>query len=234
MVKLLALDTAAGACSVAIRHEGGVLQHRLAEMTHGHAEALMPMVREVMDAAGASFTDLDAIAVTVGPGAFTGIRIGLAAARGMALAARLPTLGVTTLEALAHAVPEEERAGRNVLALIDSRRRDLFAQLFDAGLSPEGEPEIIAPDALAARLAARPVVVAGDGVKLLRDALAGEDGAIAESTAAPWPDAAHVAAIAAARYSALGPEAAKAPPPAPLYLRPPEAKLPRHGGRLRQ
>ncbi|MHA1569433.1 MAG: tRNA (adenosine(37)-N6)-threonylcarbamoyltransferase complex dimerization subunit type 1 TsaB, partial [Alphaproteobacteria bacterium] len=87
MVKLLALDTATGACSVAIWHEGGVLRRRVAEMAHGHAEALMPMVREVMHAAGASFTDLDAFAVTVGPGAFTGLRIGLAAARGMALAA---------------------------------------------------------------------------------------------------------------------------------------------------
>lgn len=233
MVKLLALDTVTGACSAAIWREGGISERRITAMRHGHAEALMPMVREIMDAAGASFAGLDAIAVTVGPGAFTGLRIGLAAARGMALAARLPVLGVTTLEALAHAVPEEERAGRQVLAVIDSRRRDVFAQLFGTDLTPGGEPEIIAPDALAARLATRPVVVAGDGMRLLCDALAGAGGDIAESTAAPWPDAAHVAAIAAARYSTLGPAAASAPPPSPLYLRPPEAKLPLHGGRLR-
>ena len=233
MVKLLALDTATGACSVAIWREGGISERRMTAMTHGHAEALMPMVREAMDADGALFTDLDAIAVTVGPGAFTGIRIGLAAARGMALAARLPVLGVTTLEALAHAVTEEERAGRKVLAAIDSRRRDVFAQLFGADLAPEGEPEITAPEALAARLGAMPIVVAGDGAGLLGDALARAGGDITESAAAPWPDAAHVAAIAAVRYSTLDPEAAKAPPPAPLYLRPPEAKVPRHGGRLR-
>ncbi len=234
MVKLLALDTATGACSVAFWHEGGVSERRMTAMTHGHAEALMPMVREAMDAAGASFTDLDAIAVTIGPGAFTGIRIGLAAARGMALAARLPVLGVTTLEAVAHAVPEEERAGRKVLAAIDSRRRDVFAQLFSADLAPEGEPEIGAPEALAARLGVMPVVLVGDGAGLLRDALAGAGGDYLESDAAPWPDAAHVAAIAAARYPTLGPAAADAPPPSPLYLRPPEAKVPLHGGRLRQ
>ena len=101
---LLAVDCATNACSAALWLDDGAGPHRYRAMRRGHAETLMPMVRAVMDEAGLAFSDLDAIAVTTGPGAFTGIRIGLAAARGFALAANLPLIGVTTLEAVAGAM----------------------------------------------------------------------------------------------------------------------------------
>ncbi len=229
MVMVLALDTASGACSAALWRDGAIPARRLAEMTRGHAEALMPMVRTVIDEAGIAYADLDAIAVTIGPGAFTGLRIGLAAARGMALAARLPVVGVTTLEALAHAAGPDERVGRQVLAVIDSRRADVYAQLFSGDLDPLSEPEICAPAELAARFAGAALVLCGDGAALLRDALREHGAQTISPAASHWPDAAIVAAIAARRL----PVEPGAPPPSPLYLRPPEAKLPRGGGRLR-
>ena len=95
-MRILAFDTATSACSAALWEDGRVGARRFETMTRGHAEALVPMIADVMDEAGTNFPRLDLIAVTVGPGAFTGLRIGLAAARGMALAAAVPCLGGLT------------------------------------------------------------------------------------------------------------------------------------------
>ena len=224
---VLGLDSAGGACSAALWRDGTVIARRFEVMERGHAEALMPMAEAVMTEAGVDFAALDAIGVTVGPGAFTGVRIGLAAARGLALAAGVPAIGVTTFEALAAAVPEAERIGRTLLVGVDSKRTDVYAQLFDAALAPLSEPAALSPADLAARLPAGPLLTVGDGVKLLAEILAGRD---ARASSAPLhPDAGRVAALAAARLDAGRP----AVPPAPLYLRPPDAIRPAHGGRLR-
>jgi tRNA threonylcarbamoyladenosine biosynthesis protein TsaB len=224
---VLGLDSASGACSAALWRDGAVVARRFEVMERGHAEALMPMAEAVMTEAGVGFTALDGIGVTVGPGAFTGLRIGLAAARGLAMAASVPAVGVTTFEALVAAVPEAERAGRTVLVAVDSKRADVFVQLFDAALAPLSEPIALAAAALAERLPRGPLLAVGDGVRLLADILTGRD--VRTSGAPPYPDAAWVAAIAASRLAAGAPSS----PPAPLYLRPPDATRPAHGGRLR-
>src|SRR5882724_7006196 len=100
-MKLLAVDTALGACSVAVLDGDTVLAHRFEEMARGHAEALAPMVEEAM--AGMDFAALDRLAVTTGPGTFTGQRVGLAFMRGLRIALHKPLIGVTTLEAIAAA-----------------------------------------------------------------------------------------------------------------------------------
>src|SRR5262245_1095256 len=128
--RILALDSSGGACSVALWRRDAVVARRYRAMTRGHAEALMPMIVETMAAAAEAFPALTAVAVTVGPGAFTGIRIGLAAARGIGLAADIVVTGVTTFAAVAEAVPEAERAGQKLLVLLDSKRGDLFVQQF--------------------------------------------------------------------------------------------------------
>src|SRR5262245_54812343 len=140
---ILALDASAAACSVALWRTGSIMAHRFRPMARGHAEVLMPLAVEVLAEADVGFGDLDGVAVTVGPGAFTGLRIALAAARGMALAAGIPVIGVTTFAAIAEAVPPAERDDRSLLVLLDSKRGDLFAQLFAPDLSPIGEPEIV-------------------------------------------------------------------------------------------
>ena len=121
-MKILALDSATSACSAAVWADGRVMARRHAEMARGQSEALVPMVAEVMAEVGLGFADLDLLAVTVGPGAFTGIRIGLAAARALALAAGLPLAGVSTLEAVAAAAPAD---GRPLLVVLDSKREEI-------------------------------------------------------------------------------------------------------------
>ncbi|MEX2451729.1 MAG: tRNA (adenosine(37)-N6)-threonylcarbamoyltransferase complex dimerization subunit type 1 TsaB, partial [Rhodospirillales bacterium] len=198
---LLAVDTATRGCSVALWRAGGIVAAHSAVMDRGQSEALMPMVQNVMREAGADFGALDALAVTIGPGAFTGLRIGLAAARGMALAAACPVLGVTTLEAVARGVPADERRARHVLVVLDAKRADHYAQVFAPDLSPNGEPRALPPSAIAALVRGGPVVVAGDGAGLIEAALrdAGVDFVV--SAAAGIPDAALVAALAAARWA---------------------------------
>src|SRR4051812_35357837 len=119
-MKLLALDTAMGACSVAIHHSGwDVLAKAFVAMDRGHAEAIAPMVRDVMAQAHISFGELDRIVVTVGPGTFTGVRIGLAMARGLGLALDIPVVGIDTLTAISVNLTED---GLPALVASDARR----------------------------------------------------------------------------------------------------------------
>ncbi len=121
---VLALDSALKRCSAAVVVHGEVLAARQADATRGHA-ALMPvMVRDVLAASGVAATSLDLVAVTVGPGSFTGIRAGLALAHGIALASGIPVVGVTVGEALADTLPH--LGGRRLWVAIDSRRRPNF------------------------------------------------------------------------------------------------------------
>jgi tRNA threonylcarbamoyladenosine biosynthesis protein TsaB len=218
-MKVLALDSATGACSVAVTRGGAVLARRDAVRERGQAEVLLPMVEEALAEAGLGYADLDRLAVTVGPGTFTGIRIALAAARGLALASGRPLVGVTTFEALAHAVPPGLVEGRTLVVAVDSRRAEPYVQAFGPGLAPLGAPSMVPAEALA--LPPGPLLLAGDGVGLLGPALAGRaDAVLAEGVRNP--DAAVVARIAAARPR---PDA----PPRPFYLRPPDVSMPAGG-----
>ncbi len=213
---LLALDTATSACSAAVWRDGTVLARRLQPMARGQSEALLPMVAAVMEEAGLGFADLDLLAVTVGPGTFTGIRIGLAAARGLAVATGLPLAGIATPEAVAAAVPAAERHGRTLVVAIESKRDEVWAQAFSSDLVPLGPVAAVLP-AAAAALATGPLVVAGDAAPRL---LALRPDALA-ATSPGWPDAAVVAGLAARHWAA-----GTALPPDPLYLRPADVTLP--------
>ena len=139
---LLGFDTATTACSAALWAEGAVRAHRRIEAAGTHAEALVPMLCEVAAEAGTELGRMDRFAVTVGPGSFTGIRIGLATARGLALALGRPLVGLSTLEVLAAGVPAQERDGP-VLAALDAGSGRLYAQLFDRSLRPLRAPEAV-------------------------------------------------------------------------------------------
>jgi len=228
-MKLLAFDTATTGCSAALLADGRIVARRAAAMTRGQSEALMPMIEDVLAEAGAGYADLSALAVTVGPGAFTGLRIGLAAARGLALALRIPLAGVTTLEAVAASVPDDARRGRRLLVALDSKRDDLYAQAFGPDLSALSGPAALFPEALADLAAGGgPLLVAGDAAGRAVAALK-DRGIPAEASDAPGvPDAAIVARIAADR-----PLPPAGSPPSPVYLRPPDAVAAKNGGRLR-
>ena len=134
---LLALDAAGASCSVALWRGGAVVAGLLEAMPRGQSERLVPMVAEVMHRAGAGFATLDAVAVTRGPGGFTGVRIGLATARALALAWRLPLIGITCFEAVASAVPPAERDAGTLVVVLDAKRSDVYVQAF-AGPATDG------------------------------------------------------------------------------------------------
>jgi tRNA threonylcarbamoyladenosine biosynthesis protein TsaB len=224
---LLALDTAGSACSVALWAHGRVVAQRFDRMVRGQSESLVPMVGEVLAEAGCGFAELEALAVTTGPGAFTGLRIGLATARALALARRLPLIGVTSFEVAAAAATAAERAGRRVVAALDSKRDALFLQSFDAQLRELGPGAEVAGDSLASALPAGPLLLTGDAAAVLAQRLAAagfDDLAVAE--AAGPADAAVLAARAALRDLAALPPG----PVRPVYLRPPDVTPPKAAG----
>jgi len=208
---VLAIDAAGSACSAAVGSGRRVLAHRRAEMRHGHAEALLPLIDATMREAGVAAAALQAVAVSTGPGGFTGIRTGLAAATGIALAAPAALIGVTSFAAVAAAVGPGPQP---LLVALDSRRREFYVQVYEPGGTPRGEAEAVAPETLAARVTG-PLRVAGDAAEAAVAALAGCAGVTPVPGSAP--DALGV--LAAARdHDCASPD--------PVYLRPPDVTLP--------
>ncbi|MGC2781794.1 MAG: tRNA (adenosine(37)-N6)-threonylcarbamoyltransferase complex dimerization subunit type 1 TsaB, partial [Bradyrhizobium sp.] len=138
---ILAIDTALDHCAAAVldTDSAAMRAQETLRMQRGHAEALMPLIARVMRQSGAGFHELDRIAVTTGPGSFTGLRVGLSAARGIALAAHKPVVGVTTLSAYAAPVVSEDGASP-VISAIDARHDQVYYQV----VSGSGD-ELVAP-----------------------------------------------------------------------------------------
>lgn len=212
---LLAIDTSQAACSIALWQEGAITAHRYLDMAKGHAEALIPMLDEMCADTDFRFEELDAFAVTVGPGTFTGLRVGLATARGFAVAMGKPCLGVTSLEAIAFPVRQEVAEGELIAACFDARRNEAYLQLFTSDLSPHTDPALISLDEMKELLPDVNIVAVGTGASLVLQRAANARAA----AASPLPDARSVASIAASR------SADDALPPNPLYLRAPDAKV---------
>ena len=223
---LLALDTAQGALSAAVGDGSALHVAHFEERTRGHAEALMPLVESVLEEADIGFADLDALAVTVGPGTFTGLRVGLAAARGLALARSLPLVGVTTLEAVAE--PAGATADEITIATFDARRDEIYMQAFGRNLEALTPPLLVRLDEAETHLPEGSLVLVGTGAPLLAERLEKSGRSFRLSPARPQPDAAALLRIARARIAAQGLEAFRVAPE-PLYIRAPVAKLP--GGR---
>jgi tRNA threonylcarbamoyladenosine biosynthesis protein TsaB len=203
---LLAIDCSTSACSAAVRRGADLLAVKRAE-GRGQAEAMVPLIGDVLDASGLDWPRIELIGVTVGPGSFTGLRIGLAAARALALARNIPIAGVTTADLLASMVPPALCKDRRLLIAIDSKRDDLF-------VSAEGEIKALLPeDALAWQ--GGPLLVAGDAAEQFR-------GLRDDLEILPLlPDAAPLTELALRRYLE-----GTALPAHPLYLRPPDVALP--------
>ena len=230
-MRILAIDTATSSCSVALWCDGAVISSRNQKMSRGHAESLVPFVQHVLEEAKIIANNLDLLVVTIGPGAFTGLRIGLATARGIALVARVPCLGLTTTEVIAHEVKKNVWQQGTLLVALDSKRADIYAQAFELGCKPINEASAIDPSKLGEWLqdAPGPIHVVGDARLQADEALtkAGFETIVTEKPEVP--DGSVMAELAFKRWT--GGDILK--PPLPLYLRPPDAKLPRDGGRLR-
>ncbi len=137
---ILAFDTSAAHCAAALLLGGKIVASRFDEMQRGQAEHLMPMLEEILDEVGAVWAEIDAIAVGVGPGNFTGIRIGVSAARGLALSLGIPAIGVSTFE-IARG-PASRPGPKHQIVTLDGPRQSVFLQNFVDG-SPVGEPDVI-------------------------------------------------------------------------------------------
>jgi tRNA threonylcarbamoyladenosine biosynthesis protein TsaB len=199
---------------------------------HGQAERLLPMVDAVMRAAGLSASALDIIGVTIGPGSFTGIRVGLATARGLALATRAQLIGVSGFEAVAAGLAGPFRSGDIILTVLESRREDIYMQLFDHACDPLGDPAAIMPVALDEVLngiiGRVPLLIAGDSARRTASILAQRPGLIVVEGSAP--DAAGVLRAVLKRQRVC----ARTVKPRPLYLRPPDVTIlntPQRAGR---
>jgi tRNA threonylcarbamoyladenosine biosynthesis protein TsaB len=213
-MKVLAFDTALNGCSAAFV-DGGRAVRRTEAMGRGQSEQLLPMIDAVLAEAKAGFKDIDLIAATRGPGAFTGLRIGLSAAKALALALGKPVMGVSTMEALARSFFENHPGADRVCVLIDTKRKDFYAQFFDRAGVDTGEP-MVASDKDLWAMGIEKMTAIGDGAPLFQhDGWDVEDGY-------ELPDPVMVARIAVENMLA-GAE----PGIEPLYLRGAEVSFPK-------
>jgi tRNA threonylcarbamoyladenosine biosynthesis protein TsaB len=223
-MRVLAIDTALAVCAAAVldTEHHGVIAHESVPMQRGHAEALMPLIARVMESAQLSFAALDRVAVTIGPGSFTGLRVGIAAARGIALAAGKPSVGLSTLAAYAAPLISEDD-NIPVVAAIDARHDQVYLQIFGVGgrtiFSPRAVP---IPEAVRAAPAAAVRIV----------------GSAAERLAEAWPEGAPAPLLVEQRaapdidwIARLGAAATATAAPKPLYLRAADAQ-PQEAARL--
>lgn len=239
-MNVLAFDTCLGACSAAVMWRGQLPAEgggpppfhsavRFEEMTTGHAERLLPMIAEVLRESAVGLDALEAIAVTEGPGTFTGVRVGVAAARGLGLATGLPVRATTCLHVMAHQALAElggDAHPEGVLAVcVEARRGQVYVQAFDRlEAAPLTQAAVLAPEGAAQQLApGQPLMCVGSGARAVA-AAAARHGRPAEARLdALNPDAGTLARIA--------PALPVRKPVVPLYLRPPDAR-PQAGGSL--
>jgi len=172
-MRVLAIDTALEACAAAVLDiaRPDAIVHETLPMARGHAEALMPLIARVMQSAALNFDQIDRIAVTTGPGSFTGLRVGIAAARGIALASGKPAIGLSTLAALAAPLIAADDSGP-VVAAIDARHDHVYLQVF----GPGGRT-LVAPRIASVR----------DAVRIAANGKTRVVGTAARAVAAAWP-----------------------------------------------
>ncbi len=242
-MNILAFDTSTNTCSVALWQDGKIIAQQFEPMARGQSEALVPMIGAILDQVDLTPIEMDLIAVTTGPGAFTGVRIGLATARSLAQAAKVPLIGISTFDALVFGLkdkhPSKNFGMQQIFAVIDTKRDDVFVQAYDAELQPFGDARVISCDAMCQEIKSashnnptlldNPTLLVGSGAPMIAVSCqtSGHSGLV--EVYDDQPQAKSVAEIAALR----GVPAKDAVPPAPVYLRAPEARINPTGGRLR-
>jgi tRNA threonylcarbamoyladenosine biosynthesis protein TsaB len=220
-MNLLAFDACFGAVSVAVCSRGAeglrVLSESYEARTSGHAERLVPMIEETVQRSGLALGDIDRLAVTMGPGGFTGVRVGVAAARALSLATGKPAVGVTSLAAMAHEARRllgDASQGRRLVVAVDARAGMVYAQAFD---DEAGEAVLLEPIDAAKLIGRRPAVIAGSGAAAVASLVSDGGGPAEVALVDLQPHARAVAALAAD----LDPTGSVRP----LYLRRPDAKV---------
>ena len=216
---VLAFDTAMGGVSVGINAAGGHTVSRMVETTRGQASMLIPIIQEVLEEAESEFKDLDLIISSIGPGSFTGLRIGLATARVLALALNIPVVGLNTLDMMA----EHYEADKPLLIVLETKRQDFYARYYDADGNPLTEAFAADASVVLERAPSAPFVVGGDCLSRFLDnapcaqargraSVSGDFECLDNLT---QPDPILMTQIGLERFEAAGEEGT----PQPLYLR---------------
>jgi tRNA threonylcarbamoyladenosine biosynthesis protein TsaB len=222
MTYILAIDATLGACSTALLKNGEVLNQMKEVRVRGHVERLIPMIDETCKAVGVSQSQFDYIAVTIGPGTFAGVRIGLSAAKGMALALGIPLIPLTTLESIAHqyAVDHQELSETFAVA-IDARRGEIYFQKFKMN---KGDINSVA-EAMAVPLSQINIdgidIIVGSGAELIKDIVGNETFRVDDNY--QYPEATVMGKLATSKIE----QAKFSDDVSPLYLRAPDAIKPK-------
>ena len=220
-MNILALDTSMGACSAALITRDGNARRvfaRAERMARGHAEALMPMVADIMGESGTAFSALDRIAATTGPGSFTGVRIAISAARGLALVTTAKLFGSDSLTVMAREAHDlGVTAGAPFAVAVDARRGMLYLGLYDEAARRRDGPLLIAPKGAANLLPGDLPTAVGSGAARLAEAAGAHGLRVAAELDTLEPNAAALAALAEESGETVSSLR-------PLYLRPPDAR----------
>lgn len=215
-MKILACDTTHGTCSVALL-DGDAVMAQGSDTEHSkQAERLFAVIGDVLARASCTYNDLGAVAVTIGPGSFTGVRIGIAAARGIALAADIPVIGVTSFESVAQQVPEQSAIP--ICVALDAKRGQAYVQSFSSTCEPLNEPQICDYNEVGQHMPQGVFFLAGSGLTQIEDQL---DFATVAGKSDLLPEALSVARVAMRKYRGGQYEQSALP----LYIRLPDAKV---------
>ena len=219
-MRILAIDTALPAISACVLDEGAESPESIETiaMERGHAEALLPLIERVMARVEGGFASLDRVAVTVGPGSFTGLRVGIAAARAIGVACKVPVIGVSTLAALAAPLILEQKPGLVAVA-IDARHGNVYFAAFGPDGRATSAPRVLPPREAVRSLGAGPVRLAGSGRRCSPSRLRRPERRLRSLVNTRNSDIVFVAKLGLLADPALA-------PPRPLYLKAPDAKLP--------
>lgn len=218
-MRILAIDTALPAISACVLDDDAEIPELIETMAmeRGHAEALLPLIDRVMRKVEGGFASLDRVAVTVGPGSFTGLRVGIAAARAIGMACKIPVIGVSTLAAIAAPLILEQKL-RLVAVAIDARHGNVYFAAFGPDGRASLAPRVVPPREAVRSLGAGPVRVAGSGAALLAREASSAGAEIEVVSDSPGLDIVYVAKLGLLADPDLA-------PPRPLYLKAPDAKV---------
>ncbi|KZL19585.1 tRNA threonylcarbamoyladenosine biosynthesis protein TsaB [Pseudovibrio axinellae] len=225
-MKLLAIDTALSTCAAAVLNDdSGTMDivSQCEDLGRGHAERIMSMVASVMAESSTTFNSLDRIVVNVGPGSFTGLRVGLSIARGFGLVLEKPVVSVTTLAAIAHEALDATPIKKPILVVLDARRDEVYCQKFDAAGAPIGEARVSTVKDLAHALDDE-TILAGSAALAVANAAGIEQSRVCNASAAASID--YIAKLGRTAHR-------QDKAPMPLYLRAPDA-IPGEKGKVRR
>lgn len=163
MKRVLTFDTSTAWCNVCVSYRQKVIVCESHYLPQAHSRELIPLIQKVLHDAQLTFKEIDRIATIMGPGSFTGLRVGLATAQGISFALNVPIVGMSAFRAYAHTLRSEKKVEDNILTIIDTQKTDIYCQLFDKMGNPLKEPEVLSPSRIAEYVGEELFVLTGDG-----------------------------------------------------------------------